>query len=521
MTEEKERKDGFLGRVAHRCKASYESHPLAYGVGGLLFILLCNSYIGYQAATSVVKKSETIARTAYATRQLKALLAEFGHAEASQKDYLFTGDGTQLTNYGVNVYGVRSQLNSLSDELNNVPSQQVNLLKLVNAISMRLRELDAESDLYLNGDIEGARALVKKHDLWHRSGEIRAIADDMEFEQERLQQEQDRLRKRYQSSLTLTFWLSTFINIALIWRMATLVRGILKTLEREKWREYRHALEANARKDALEREMERRRQAESEVQELNAQLERRVEERTRELTTAYQEAESFNYSISHDLRAPLRAIVSSSRILMDDYGSELNPLARHELQRQVTAANRLAKLIDDLLMLSRLSRQEMIVTPLDLGEVAREVANELKDRGWKVAPRFDVQSDLYTYGDGTLARLLLVSLMENACKFSPQGAHVEIGVDRRRDEDVFFVRDYGLGFDDQYAHKLFLPFERLVTDAEFEGTGIGLAHAKRIVERHGGRIWAESVKGQGSTFYFTFGSRAVAEIQNVPAQNRT
>jgi PAS domain S-box-containing protein len=221
-----------------------------------------------------------------------------------------------------------------------------------------------------------------------------------------------------------------------------------------------------------------------------------VEERTAELQRAMAESEGFNYSISHDLRAPLRAIVSTSRILLDDLGPTLEDEHRSLLERQAFNANRMGVLIDELLRLSRLSRVEVVRKPLDMTAKARAIAAEL-EHGCQV----EVQEGMTAMGDPGLVRTILHNLIGNACKFSPQGGTIRV----RQEGPVFSVSDEGVGFDPKFAPKIFLPFERLVRDDEFPGTGIGLANVKRIVERHHGRVWAESEPGKGSTFSFTLG----------------
>ena len=234
---------------------------------------------------------------------------------------------------------------------------------------------------------------------------------------------------------------------------------------------------------ALERDA-----AKKEIVELNRTLEARVSERTHEL-------ESFCYSVSHDLRAPLRSINATSAILKEDFGDVLPPEALDELDRQEQASARLGNLIDDLLRFVRLGQTEPHRKPIDLSHLANMVADEL---------RIDatVEAGIMVDGDETLVRLLIQNLLDNAAKFcGSKSACVEVG----REGSAVFVRDHGIGFDPKHAHRLFHPFERLHREGEFPGTGIGLANVKRIAERHGGTVWAESAPGDGATFYFTLG----------------
>ncbi len=239
--------------------------------------------------------------------------------------------------------------------------------------------------------------------------------------------------------------------------------------------------------------------AEEKLVELNEELEQRVESRTLELREAIHEMEGFTYSVSHDLRGPLRAISATSSILLADAGPDLSEDMRDMLVRQANSAKRLGSLIDDLLRLSRVSRSDMVLSEIDLSGLAKELREELSGR-YATSATIQIEEGLAAQGDMQLIRLVLANLLENAIKFSPRGGTIYVG---QSPGPAFFVRDEGVGFDSQYADKIWLPFERLVGESEFPGTGIGLANVKRIVERHGGRVWAESSPGDGATFYFT------------------
>lgn len=227
-------------------------------------------------------------------------------------------------------------------------------------------------------------------------------------------------------------------------------------------------------------------------------LEQRVQARTADLQAALQEMEGFTYTISHDLRAPLRAIIANCRLLEEDFGSILPPTAHRHLERQAEAARKLAVLIDDLLRLSRIGRQALRPIEVDLTAMAEEIIAELPSG--RPLPTFIVAPNLRTQADPALLRLALTNLFENAAKFSR--ADIEAVVEFGSQEGAFFVRDNGIGFDPVYSERIFLPFERLHRDAEYPGTGIGLANVRRIVERHGGRVWATSAPQQGATFSF-------------------
>lgn len=223
------------------------------------------------------------------------------------------------------------------------------------------------------------------------------------------------------------------------------------------------------------------------------------------LESAVRELESFSYSVSHDLRAPLRTISAFTQALAEDLRYQLDDKARDHLRRVLAAAARMNELIDALLELSRINRAPLGRHRVDLSAVARAVLDDIRRRDVTRRLRANVALDLVADADGRLVRILFDNLLGNAWKFTAKSAdpRVEIGSERRDGETVFFVRDNGAGFDMTYADRLFTPFQRLHSDREYAGTGIGLATVRRIVERHGGRIWAESHPGAGATFYFT------------------
>ena len=259
---------------------------------------------------------------------------------------------------------------------------------------------------------------------------------------------------------------------------------------------------------ARRREREARAEAERQkaaVEELNAELERRVLGRTAELQAANKELESFSYSVSHDLRSPLRSIDGFSKALLEDYSDRLDDEGVGYLRRVRAASQRMGQLIDDLLKLSRITRSEMSREQVDLSAAARAVVGELRKAqpGRRVTCR--IAEGVTADGDGRLLRVALENLLSNAWKFTAnrQDALIEFGATERDGRPVYFVRDNGAGFDMAYAGKLFGAFQRLHAMTEFEGTGIGLSIVQRVVRRHGGDVWAEAAVGEGATFFFT------------------
>jgi PAS domain S-box-containing protein len=260
--------------------------------------------------------------------------------------------------------------------------------------------------------------------------------------------------------------------------------------------------------EAAQRELEERKRAEDEVRELNAQLERRVLQRTVELEASNRELESFTYTVSHDLRAPVRGLHGFSQILLSDFAGALPEQAREYLKRIEDNARLMGELIDDLLTFSHLGRQQLKKTTLNTASVAKQAFAEATAQENKERIQFVLGELPEVQADAALLKQVFINLFSNAIKFSKhrEQAVIEVGIQKTRKGSAVFVRDNGAGFEMQHAGKLFGVFQRLHSYDEFEGTGVGLAIVRRIVERHGGSVWAEGELDKGATFYFTLGA---------------
>lgn len=246
--------------------------------------------------------------------------------------------------------------------------------------------------------------------------------------------------------------------------------------------------------------------AEDAIRGMNAELEQRVAQRTAELVSANRELEAFSHSVSHDLRAPLRSINGFCAALEQEFGEKLDETGREYLARVRRASERMGELIEDLLKLSRVSRQEMRAEQVDLSKLAIEVANELRQEDRSRSVEFVIEPGLIAHGDERLLRIVVENLLENAWKFTSrqsEPAVIEFGRELRAERPYFYVRDNGAGFNMEYSSRLFMPFSRLHSADEFAGNGIGLATVQRIIERHGGEVFAVGEVGKGATFLWS------------------
>lgn len=280
-------------------------------------------------------------------------------------------------------------------------------------------------------------------------------------------------------------------------------------------------LELNAQLDqanmSLNQKIAELQQARDAFVKLNESLELRVKERTADLVAANKELEAFSYSVSHDLRTPIRSIDGFGRLLEDEYGDILGEEGKDYLRRVREATRRMGQLIDDLLSLSHVARRDMNRKKVNLSQMARTIADNFIKMEMERSVEFIIASDMHIQADETMMQIVMENLLGNAWKFTRKKVHarIEVGTLRQDGRTVYYVRDNGVGFDMAYVNKLFKAFQRLHTLQDFEGTGIGLATVARIIHRHGGQIWAEGKINHGATFYFSFDHAETGELNSL------
>jgi light-regulated signal transduction histidine kinase (bacteriophytochrome) len=257
-----------------------------------------------------------------------------------------------------------------------------------------------------------------------------------------------------------------------------------------------------------------RKATEIELNHYRNHLEELVEQRTKALAAANKELEAFSYSVSHDLRAPLRSVDGFSQVLIEDYAEQLDDAGKQYLNRIRKATQNMSNLIDDLLNLSKLTRSEVNTQPVNLSEIVSDILHDLQGADSSRQVSLHIMPNLVTDADPKLIRVALQNLLSNAWKFTAKtaGGEIRFGATHIDGQNAFYVADNGAGFDMSYANKLFGAFQRLHSPQEFEGNGVGLAIVQRVIGRHNGRVWAKGVPGQGATFYFTLPRQAEAAM---------
>ncbi len=470
--------------------SAYRGAVIRWEIGLLLGFFLLGAFSISRSwivsrAIEASKRAETRVETSSETKlALELLVSRIKDAETGQRGFLLTQDTKYLQAYDLGVSGYKADIDRLWQRLDDLQINGSEVLELRDKINDKYDELLDTIDLAKAGKREEALAII-------RSDRGKIIMDDIRTSVSQLS---DRLNialtNASKESLRAT---DTAKTLNLVGGVISLILFIL--LFALSWRTvHNHYAER----------VSRNRRAQ--------ELEHAVATRTSELNMAKEELEAFSYSVSHDLRGPLRAVISYASILQEDYGDRLDVDGRDSLDRIKASGRRMSELIDTMLALSRLSRTDVNVETVNLSDVADSILSDLARSGENTNHTYDVTPNIQVQADKKMLQTLLDNLLNNAWKFSSrsQAPHIEIGLEG----STVYIRDNGVGFNEEYANKLFQPFQRLHSDREFEGTGIGLAIVERIVKRHGGKIWATSKEGEGATFYLAFGLNGANAVES-------
>jgi len=442
-----------------------------------LLIMLGIGLLSFRSTMRDAEDREWVTHTHLVLEKLQGVLIDVTQAETGQRGYMLTGEDRYLEPYREGLNRVQQDIKELRDLTSDNTRQQEAIQRLEPLITARLAGMDERIEVRKrSGLMAGIEAVVRANGGEHLMKPIRVQIVEMRETEERL------LGRRLETAAAGTRKVKAVIVLGnALGLLILLVAGVV-----------------------IHREAGRRNLAEQELRQANGHL----EQRTTELSDANSELESFSYSVAHDLRAPLRQISGFSNVLVQDYGPRLDAEALRYLEKVQDGARKMGRLVDDLLCLSKIGRQELLLqaTPLDslLRQAIEELAPECSGRKveWQIGGLFTTDCD------PGLMKQVFVNLLSNAVKYTGkrEQAVIQVGQLMQNDRRVIFVRDNGAGFEMQYVGKLFGVFQRLHKARDFEGTGVGLAIVQRIIRKHGGRIWAEAELDQGATFFFTLGS---------------
>jgi signal transduction histidine kinase len=463
-------------------------------IGAILFVV-GNIWLALSSVQNLEESHKWVDHTWEVIAQVERMISTAKDAETGSRGYLLTGDDKFLEPYRKAKtelpisLGAFTQLTSdnqsqqvRAEEMRKLMEHRLSLSEQVNALRSSVGHLDTV--LMTQNLIDGKADMDR----------MRAIADQMENEERRLLGDRIETARRAVLRVRLTLVAASVLDLILI--MLT-----FRYFARE--RGLRLSAEETADRLALSRrEVERKAE---EIQELNQNLELRVKQRTAELETINKELEAFSYSVSHDLRAPLRTIDGFSLALEEDYAEVVGPEGKDYIRRVRTGVQRMGNLIDSLLQLSRITRADLEREAVDLTGLAQSVAAQISEQNPGQTIEFSIENDLTADADPKLLRVALENLLGNAVKFSSKKPKSEVNFGWDSAQAAWFVRDNGAGFDVHYKDKLFNAFNRLHGDKDFKGSGIGLATVARVVRRHHGNIWADAREGDGATFWFTLG----------------
>jgi signal transduction histidine kinase len=461
-------------------------------------VVVLNAWWAFLSVRTLARNAGSVAHSWQVVQQVERAMSSITDAETGERGFLISGSESYLEPYANARRSLPAELARLHSLTWDNESQRVRVDELQVAINQRMNALEQAIAKRREMGDHATPSLLMGGPGREAMNRIRALTDAMEAEEDRL------LAIRTATTQTSTRRAQYAVVVASTLDFMLLVFALLQFLRE---RRLRLAAEiANQRLDAARREAEL---GAAEVRALNEGLEDRVRIRTAELERINRELEAFSYSVSHDLRAPLRTIDGFSLALQEDYTEAIDDTGRDYIRRVRGGVQRMGHLIDALLRLSRITRAEIIRERFSISELAESVAAELIEHNKGGNISIFVEPRLEVFADPRLTRVALENLLGNAVKFSAKGSHPEIHFGFDAEQKAWYVRDNGAGFDMTYADRLFGAFNRLHGDKDFTGSGIGLATVARVIERHHGRIWARSAVNQGATFWFTLDDPAL------------
>ena len=465
-------------------------------VGPILLVLL-NAWIAYGALRQLFEAQHWLAHTLKVRTQAADVYLSMSSANSSARGYLLTALPEFTARYQESTRDVYRGTDRLQQLTVDNPMQQDRIGVLRKRISVKLGALDAAMAMRSaspSSPLSLAALRPALSDSPDGGISVKYAITQIEAEEDRLLLQREGDASAARRNTAFSFAGAILLDIALL----VLASQQLVNASRDREQLAARAAEISGLNARLSN-------VNMELSSLNTELEQRVEQRTRELEVSNQELQAFSYSVSHDLRAPLRTIDGFSLALAEDFADVLNEEGRDYIQRVRGGVQRMGTLIDALLQLSRVTRSDLQREQVNLSQLASLVFSELmaNEPGREVL--FVAQPDVMGDADPRLMRVAFENLIGNALKFTSkiEGARVEFGQTAQGSETVYFIRDNGAGFDMQYVDRLFTAFQRLHGDRDFKGSGIGLATVSRIIRRHHGRIWAEGAVGAGATFFFT------------------
>ncbi len=457
-------------------------------------VVVLNTVFAVRALGTLDDSQFWVEHTYQTINQVERIMSSARDAETGARGYLITADNAYLDPYTRALKDLPAELDHFGSTTRDNATQQQNLVQVRAILAERVTLLQQGIALRTSGEADSLHSLIVSGTGKAQMDRLRSLADTMEAEEHRLLVTRVAAEHAAARRARFTLFFASGLDLLLIIAM-------FRYFARE--RSLRLQTEETAASLAVARAAEKR--SADEVRELNRTLEDRVRQRTAELEATNRELEAFSYSVSHDLRAPLRTIDGFSLALEEDYTEAVDATGRDYIKRVRSGVQRMGGLIDALLQLSRITRAEITREPVDMSALAEGVAANLRD---EYAPRtldLTIQPGMNVDADPKLLRVALENLLGNAAKFTSKLEKPQIRFGFDPEQKAYFVADNGAGFDMYYADKLFNAFNRLHGDKDFKGSGIGLATVARVIRRHHGRIWAQAEVDRGATFFFTLG----------------